>query len=169
VVLPHHLAAGVRNAPTLPVAGINLIQQIIRTEIETSRAYNQRCEVLLEKIVLPFLQPIYQSLEHIRSDRWFQDTLSLVFDAVMPAISPIREMLRYNPYQMCVVQHHEGFQLRVDQLGDYRIMEWERITNDIDYRRWMHLKSNGDWDRYVREQEKSNGDWDRYGVSNNNY
>lgn len=152
VVLPHHLAVQASMTSDLPVTGLKLTQQIIQTEIDTSRAYNPRRSVLLEELVLPFLQPQYQALEHIRSDRWFQENLSVVFDMMAPILAPIRDALRHNPYQMCVVKHHDRYLLRVDQLGDFRIMEWERITSDPDYQRWLQLKNNGEWERYVHQR-----------------
>lgn len=169
VLLPHHLASSASLQPTLPVVALQLIQQLVSNEIEGSRAYRTGRAATIEEILFPFLRPEYQAMQHLKDDRWFQETLSLVFDAMIPVLGPIRDQLRHNPYQMCSVHHHDGYQLRVEQLGDYRIMAWEQITADPEYQRWLQARANGDWDRYVSVQEEIIANNSAYLATSNPY
>jgi hypothetical protein len=158
VLLPHHLGKTASLFPDMPVMGMKVAMAIVQHDINSSRAFANRTAVLLEEVVLPFLQLPTLSrhvrpVDHLRQDRWFQDTLSLVFDGMLTVISPIRDLIRHNPFQICTITVHDGYQLRIDQLGDYRIREWETITGDPEYQRWLQARTNGDWDRYVGEQE----------------
>lgn len=183
VVLPRHLAPLTSTTPPLPVVGLKIAQEIVRNEIDGSRAFNQKTVRPLEDIVIPFFRAEYQGVKHeydrygaviatthhMQSDRWLQDTLSLVYDAMRHVIDPIRTQLRNNPYQMCSVHHHDGYQLRVEQLGDWRIMEWEQLQADPEFQRWKQLRSNGTWDRVVSEQEEIIANHSAYIATSNPY
>lgn len=170
VVLPHHLAPRVVMQPTLPVNGLKIVKAVLANEIDISRAFStDRRGQLLEEIIFPMTRPEFQNLEHMQRDRWIQDSLALVYDGLMPMISAVRVFTRDNPYQMCSIYHHDGYQLRVEQLGDYRIMAWEQITADPEYQRWLRARANGDWDRYVSQQEEIIANNSAYIATSNPY
>lgn len=168
VALPHHLMPQASLAPALPVVGIKIAQLLLENEVASTRRFNHSRAKLIEEIVLPFIDDkflivhpklgetmAHAQIEFLRDEPWFQRALSGVFDSMLMMLVPVRDMLRHNAYQICTVQYQDGYTVRIDQLGDYRIHEWERIENDPDYVRWQRMRANGTWDRIVREQEQS--------------
>lgn len=183
VLLTHHDAKLVSPAPTLPVIGLKIVQQLLNNEIVRSRAFGAKSPSSIEDIVTPFLQAQYQGVvvehnhygqpvlttPHIRNDRWFQETLSMVFDAVLPLAISVREQLRNNPYQMCTINHRHGFQFSIEQLGDYRIMEWEKLQNDPEFHRWQNARNTGHWDQFATKQEENIATNSAYIATSNPY
>jgi hypothetical protein len=150
-VLPHHRAHEATLTPTLPWAGIRIAHQMIENEISSTRYFGNSPAKTLEEIALPFVSEAYlpptipdsAKIDHMRSDRWFHQALNNIFENMLLVLTPIRNVLRNNPYQMCSVNYNDGYQIRIDQLGDYRIHEWERIVNDPDYQQFLRAKANG--------------------------
>jgi hypothetical protein len=150
-VLPHNRAHEASLTPTLPWAGIKIVHQMIDNEIASTRYFNHTPGRLIEEIVMPFISATYlpitlsdrDKIEHLKTDPWFIRAFSGIFEEMRFVLAPIRDALRHNPYQMCTVNYLDGYQIRVDQLGDYRIHEWERIMNDPDYQRFLRAKADG--------------------------
>jgi hypothetical protein len=164
VVLPRHLAAMASLRPTLPWAGIKIAYQIIENEIASTRQFNKQARsLLIEEIIAPFISEAYldprlperAKVEHLRSDPWFNMTFNGIFEHMLLVLQPIRNALRHNGYQMCTVNYLDGYELRIDQLGDHRIHEWECITRDPAYQRFLQAKADGSWDRFVSEQDEA--------------
>jgi len=161
VVLPRHLAQSTTLHPQIPVNGIRLCKIVLENDIAATRSFNTLPSRTIEELVLPFISEEYlpvtlsdsQKIEHLRNDPWFQRTLTGIFDTLLPVVSPVRNMLRNTPYAMFTVNYDNGFNIRIDQLGDHRIHEWERTVNDPDYQRWLRARADGSWDRFVSEQD----------------
>lgn len=164
VVLPRHMAAHASLRPTLPWAGIKIAYQIIENEISSTRLFNKAPRsLLIEEIIAPFISEAYldarlpdrAKIEHLRTDPWFNLTFNGIFEQMLLVLQPIRNALRNNGYQMCTVNYMDGYELRIDHLGDHRIHEWECITRDPAYQRFLQAKADGSWDRFVREQDET--------------
>lgn len=153
-VLPRHLAAVAAITPSVPMQGIKIAIALITSELDNTRAYIRRPPATIEEVILPFINQTYQNLDHIRKDRWFQDMFTSIFDASLQYISSARSVFRDNPYSIFSFKQHDAYQLRIDQLGDHRIMEWEQITQDPEYQRWQRARNNGEWDRHVSVQDE---------------
>jgi hypothetical protein len=168
VVLPAHLAHQATLKPTLPVMGLKLAKAMIENEITSSRSFNQLPAKTIEELVLPFIDEQFLpnhptrvdsvqtlSLEYLRNDPWFQRQLNGIYDSMQLVLEPVRHMLRANPFLMFTVNYQDGFNIRIDQLGDYRIHEWERLVNDPEYQRWQRARADGSWDRFTGEQDEN--------------
>ncbi len=126
VVLPHHLSKNACLYPTTPYHGANIVLEMIDNDIKSTRAYAAERSLRVEEIILPYVQQQYQVLEHLQENPQIQAMVSNVFESMLDILRPVRDFLRSNAYQMCEL-HIEDLQcVRIDQLGDYRIAEWER-------------------------------------------
>lgn len=169
VIVPHHLANTVMYTPDIPVIGLKIVKAVLQMDIDNSRAYRaDPAPLRIEKIIHPFIDERWlppppswnkrhggnTDLEYMNNDAWFVNSLNMVFDALLPFMTPIREVMRHNPYQIATVDFTDTYQLMLNQGGDYRVHEYNTLMADPQYRIWQQARANGDWDRYITNQEE---------------
>lgn len=149
VVLPHHLSHQATFKPQVPAQGIRIVEAIINTEIEATRAWTSVRPMILEEVLLPFVHSRFADVEHMCRDVWFSNTLAILFDNLRPIIAPLQAQLRAQPFEMYRVNYFDNYQIVLERLGDYRIFEWERIISDPAYQQWSTARSTGQWEQFV--------------------
>jgi hypothetical protein len=155
VALTSHLAHMCSLTPDVPFAGIKLAKLMLDNEIVATRSFNPSPGKTIEQLITPFISEHYlppdlsdlDKYEHILEDAWFRRAMNKICESMATVLAPLRNGLYGDSYQMFTAQYQDGFTIRIDQLGDYRIHEWERIVNDPEYQRWLRAKADGSWYR----------------------